>query len=86
VTGPGPLLPPDVRAVTRAAMRRATLQLVIGVAALDGVAMAIYFLADISHGPPRTRMIFTVVWTITTALVVAFLLKRVRRARFVTMR
>lgn len=67
-------------------MRRATLQLVIGVAALDGVAMAIYFLGGIAHGPPRTRMIFTVVWTITTALVVAFLLKRVRRARFATMR
>ncbi len=67
-------------------MRRATLQLVLGVAALDGAAMAIYFLAGIAHGPPRTRMIFTVLWTITTALVVAFLLKRVRRARFITMR
>ena len=68
----------------RATLRRATLQLVLGVVLLDAVARAIYYLGGIEHGPERTRTLFVVTWTFATALVVAFLLRRVRAARYVT--
>lgn len=69
------------RAARRAALRRSTLQLVLGVCTLDGLALAVYFLAGIGHGSHQVRMTFSVVWTIATALLVAVLLRRVRRAR-----
>ncbi|MEP6621462.1 MAG: hypothetical protein ABJE47_19200 [bacterium] len=72
----------DPRAARRAALRRATLELLLGVVALDALFMAIYFFGGIQHGAPKTRMYFTVVWTVATALVVATLLKRVRKLRF----
>ena len=72
----------DARVAKRAAMRRATLHLVLSVIALDVVALAGYYLADLPHAAPRTRVSFTVVWMVLTALVVAVLLKRVRAARF----
>ena len=62
-------------------MRRATLNLVGAVLLLDGAALAVYYLADIVHRPRQTQMIFTVVWTFATAIVVAFLLRRVRLLR-----
>jgi hypothetical protein len=58
------------------------LRLVLGVIALDAVALAAYYLADVPHAAPRIRVFFTVAWTVLTALVVAVLLKRVRAARF----
>jgi hypothetical protein len=58
------------------------LHLVLGVVALDAVAMAAYYLADISHAARRTQTIFTVGWTVATAIVVAVLLKRVRQLRY----
>ena len=58
------------------------LHLVIGVVLLDAIAMGIYYLAGIPHAPRKTQTIFVVVWTIATALTVAFLLRRVRAARF----
>ena len=70
----------EARLAKRAAMRLATLHLVLGVALLDTIAMLGYY-AAIVHAPERTRMIFAVVWTVLTALVVAVLLKRVRRVR-----
>ena len=76
----------DPRAGRRAELRRATLQLVFGVVALDVVAMGIYYLAGIGHAHERTRTIFVVTWTLATALVVAVLLKRVRAARYMTRR
>jgi len=54
----------------RATLRRVTLQLVVGVCALDGLALAVYFLAGIAHAGSHTRMTFSVVWTVATALVV----------------
>jgi hypothetical protein len=74
----------DPRAIRRAAVRRATLHLIIGVVVLDAVAMAIYYLGGIAHAPVNTRQIFVVVWTVATAITVAVLLKRVRTARFAT--
>ena len=65
----------------KAAMRRTTLQLVVGVVALDTVAIGLYYLADIAHRPRQTQTIFVAVWTAVTAIMVAFLLRRVRLAR-----
>lgn len=65
----------------KAAMRRTTLHLVLGVVALDAVAIGIYYVADIAQRPQRTQTIFVVVWTAATAITVAFLLRRVRVAR-----
>ena len=62
-------------------MRRTTLQLVLGVVALDAVAIGIYYLADILHRPQQTQVIFVAVWTAATAITVAVLLRRVRLAR-----
>jgi hypothetical protein len=65
----------------KAAMRRTTLHLVLGVVALDAVAIGAYYLFDMVHRPQRTQMIFVAVWTAATAITVAFLLRRVRLAR-----
>lgn len=72
----------DPRAVRRTALRRAVLTLVLGVVALDAVALAVYFLGGIGHAPVRTQRIFTGVWLVSTVLVVAVLLKRVRTIRY----
>ena len=71
----------DPRAVKRAALRRAALQLILGVMALHAVALSVYYLADISHTSPRVQTWFTAAWTMSTALVVALLLRRVRLIR-----
>jgi hypothetical protein len=72
----------EVTATKRAAMRRAVFRLILGVAILDSAALGVYYLAGISTAEPRTRLFFTVAWTIVTAFVVSFLLKKVRKARF----
>ena len=79
MTGPGT---DDPRAVRRAALRKATLQLVLGVIALDAVALGIYYLGGIEHGSTQAKQIFTAVWVVATAVTVAVLLKRVRTIRF----
>ena len=71
----------EARLAKRAAMRRATLQLVLGVGILDAVAIGAWYLA-VAHAPERSRTIFVGVWTVATAFVVAILLKRVRKARY----
>ena len=65
----------------RAALRRTTLHLVLGVVALDAVALGIYYLGGIGHAAPRTQTTFVVIWTVASALTVAVLLRRVRRSR-----
>jgi hypothetical protein len=72
----------DPRAAQRATLRRAVLDLVIGVVLLDAVAIGAYYLTGIAHAAPRTRTIFVVAWSVATAVLVAFLLRRVRLARF----
>ena len=71
----------DARTAKRAALRRATLHLVLGVVALDAVAMLVYYLAVV-HATPTARLLFVGLWTVATALVVVVLLKRVRKVRF----
>jgi len=72
----------EARKAQRAEMRRATLNLVMAVLALDAVAISIWYLV-IAHSADRTKSIYVGVWTITTAFVVAIFLKRVRKARYV---
>ena len=72
----------EARQAQRAVMRRAMLHLVSAVTALDAVAISIWYLV-IMHQPERTKSIYVGVWTVTTAIVVAFFLKRVRQARYV---
>jgi hypothetical protein len=63
------------------AMRKALFHLVLGIVVLHGGALSIYYLAGIERGPAQTRQIFTVIWLVATAIVVAVLLKRVRKLR-----
>lgn len=72
----------DARAARRSELRKAVLQLFLGVLALDAVALAVYYLAHIDTSVPKTRMTFTVVWTVSTLLVVGTLLRRVRKLRY----
>ena len=65
----------------KAALRRTTLQLVLGVVLLDAAAIGLYYLVDMAHRPSRTQTIFVVIWTAATAVTVAVLLRRVRLAR-----
>lgn len=66
----------------RAAMRRAVMQLVGGVALLHAVALSIYFFGSVTEWSARNQRFFTGIWTGATALVVVTLLKRVRRVRY----
>jgi hypothetical protein len=81
-----PVPPVDPRAPQRAALRRAVLSLVAGVIVLDAVAMSIFYLTGIAHGPERVRWFFVIAWSIATAVVVMVLLRRVRRVRFANRR
>jgi drug/metabolite transporter (DMT)-like permease len=81
VVGDDASLSVEARTAKRAAMRRATLHLVLGVGALDTVAMLGYYYI-VKNAEPRTQTIFTGVWTVLTVIVVMVLLKRVRRVRF----
>jgi len=72
----------DPRAQRRAALRKATLQLVLGVVLLDAVALGVYYLGGIDHGTTQAKQIFTWVWLVATAITVAFLLRRVRAFRY----
>lgn len=65
----------------KAALRRTTLHLVLGVVLLDAVAIGLYYLTDMAHRPQQTQTIFVVIWTAATAVTVALLLRRVRMAR-----
>jgi len=76
-----PVTPVDPRAPQREALRRAVLNLVIGVVVLDAIAMSIFYLTGIAHGPERVRWMYVIAWSIATALVVAVLLRKVRAVR-----
>jgi carbon starvation protein CstA len=56
-------------------------QMVLAVVVLDAVAIAVYRFAGIRAAGSDTRLVFTVVWTVATALVVGLGLRRIRRAR-----
>ena len=77
-----PVPPVDPRAPQRVALRRAVLQLVMGVVLLDAVAMTVFYGAGIVHSPTRTRNIYLIAWSILTALLVGVMLRRVRKVRW----
>jgi membrane-associated phospholipid phosphatase len=62
-------------------MRRATLHLVLGVGLLDTVAMLGYYFI-VQNAEPKTKMLFTAIWTVLTVIVVMTLLRRVRKVRY----
>ena len=62
-------------------LRRAVLQLVLGVVVVHALAMSIYYFGEVEQAAPRTRTIFVAVWTFATAITVAMLLRRVRLIR-----
>ena len=72
----------DPRAAKRAALRVATLHLVVAVMVLDAVALGIYYLGGIDEGSVLAKQVFTGVWLVATAVTVAILLKRVRAIRY----
>ena len=77
-----PVPPVDPRATQRAALRRAVLNLVVSIVLLDAVAMTVYYFAGIEHAPTRTRWIFVIGWSVATAILAGYLLRRVRLVRF----
>ena len=62
-------------------LRRAVLQLVVGVVVVHALALSIFHFGDVEQAAPRTRTIFVGVWTFATAITVAVLLRRVRQIR-----
>lgn len=70
----------------RVEMRTATQRLVLAVTTVHGIAIALYYALDIADAATRPRTIFVALWTVTTALTVAFLLRKVRAARRLTVR
>jgi len=61
--------------------RRLRLRLVIAVVVLDAVAIAIFYLADIRDGAPKTRTIFVGLWLAATFVLVSYFMRRIRAAR-----
>ena len=71
----------EAKRAKRAAMRRATLMLIVGVGIFDTLMMGVFYLF-FKDSPNSQRIFFTVVWTIVTAGLVGYFLRRVRKARF----
>jgi len=63
------------------AIRREVLTLVGLVVLIDLVFIAAYFLGGIDHSSDQMKLVFTVVWTAITLIVVLRGLLRIRQAR-----
>lgn len=72
---------PAARPTAAAAVRRHLLHLVLGVVALDTVAIAVYRLAGVERWPAGRQQLFTVAWVALTLVVVSVFLSRIRTAR-----
>lgn len=55
--------------------------LVVSVLAVDAAAIAVYYLSGLDQAGTRTRIVFTIVWTVATLLVVLLGLTRIRATR-----
>jgi len=62
-------------------MRGLLLRMVLWVVAMDAIAIAIYYLADLAHADARARGVFTLAWSVATIVVVLTALRRIRLAR-----
>ena len=67
-------------------MRNELMRLVISVLAIDAVAIAVFFLAELRRASSSTLILFGFIWTIATVAVVLVGLRRVREARLEAMR
>jgi hypothetical protein len=65
----------------RVSPRRAVIELVLLVVAVDAVFVAAYFLAGIKRVPDAAKLVFTAVWTLVTLAVVIRGLSRLRSHR-----
>jgi heme/copper-type cytochrome/quinol oxidase subunit 4 len=63
-------------------VRKYLIVLVVAVVALDAVVLGIYYGMHIAERPERTQETFVAVWVVVTLLVVATIMKKLRRARF----
>lgn len=63
-------------------VRKYLLILVVAVVALDAVVLGIYYGMHIADRPEKTQETFVAVWVVVTLLIVATIMKRLRRARF----
>ncbi len=63
------------------ALRSAVLRLVLSIVALDAIAIAVYYLADIDRRPLSVQYPFLGAWLVLTLVVVLTGLQRVRTAR-----
>lgn len=78
--------PTPTRPSAAPALRRLLLALVLGVVALDAIAIGTYYALHVAAWPARRQMAFTLVWTATTLVVVGVLLARIRETRIRTRR
>ena len=61
--------------------QREVLRLVGSVVVVDAAAIAVFLIARLGDAPTRSRIIFGVVWTLVTLIVVLAGLARVRASR-----
>jgi hypothetical protein len=57
------------------------MKLVVGVAALDVVAIGLYYALHIRDRPSNTQQVFVAVWMVLTLIIVTTMMKRIRQAR-----
>ncbi len=63
-------------------VRKYLLVLVVAVVALDAVVLGIYYGMHIADRPEKTQETFVAVWVVVTLIIVATIMKKLRRARF----
>jgi hypothetical protein len=61
--------------------RREVFRLVLSVVLVDAAAVAVFFAARLADATTRARLVFAVVWTLITLIVVLGGLARVRASR-----
>lgn len=67
-------------------VRKEVLRLLVLVLIVHSLALAVYYVADVSRMSQNVRTAFTVIWTLATLAVVLPGLRRIRLARGRTMR
>jgi heme/copper-type cytochrome/quinol oxidase subunit 4 len=63
-------------------VRKYLLVLVVAVVALDAVVLGIYYGMHIADRPEKTQETFVAVWVVVTLIIVATIMKKLRRSRF----
>jgi heme/copper-type cytochrome/quinol oxidase subunit 4 len=63
-------------------VRKYLLALVVAVVALDAVVLGIYYGMHIADRPEKTQETFVAVWVVVTLIIVATIMKKLRRSRF----